>query len=225
VSHDIKVIFAIPGIVIATIFVTMPYIARELIPLMEAVGTQEEEAAMTLGASGWQIFRRVTLPNIRWGLLYGLVLCSARALGEFGAVSVVSGHVRGETNTVPLQVEILCDDRNIVRRGDDGWRVFGTWSHGDVPEVSGKDAPLRAICFIEKADENTLTPLTDRKEILRRLLACVIRPFVTADWWNKTLDLMERMSGETPCHVMRLDRSGEIVGKLRMCLSTPNLQP
>jgi len=114
VSHDIKVIFAIPGIVVATIFVTMPYIARELIPLMEAVGTQEEEAAMTLGASGWQIFRRVTLPNIRWGLLYGLVLCSARALGEFGAVSVVSGHVRGETNTVPLQVEILYNEYNFA---------------------------------------------------------------------------------------------------------------
>ena len=110
VSHDVKVIFAIPGIVIATVFVTMPYIARELIPLMEAVGTREEEAALTLGAGGWQIFSRVTLPNIRWGLLYGLVLCSARALGEFGAVSVVSGHVRGETNTVPLQVEILYNE-------------------------------------------------------------------------------------------------------------------
>jgi MoaA/NifB/PqqE/SkfB family radical SAM enzyme len=124
-----------------------------------------------------------------------------------------------------LQVEILCDDRNIVRRGDDGWRVFGTWSHGDVPVVSANDAPLRALCFIEKANENTLTPLTDRKEILRRLLSCVIRPFVTADWWNKTLDLMERMSGEIPCHVMRLDKSGEIVGKLRMCLSTSSPLP
>ena len=110
VAHGIKVIFAIPGIVLATVFVTLPYIARELIPLMEASGTEEEEAALTLGASGWQIFRRVTLPNIRWGLLYGVVLCSARALGEFGAVSVVSGHVRGETNTVPLQVEILYNE-------------------------------------------------------------------------------------------------------------------
>ena len=118
-----------------------------------------------------------------------------------------------------MQVEILCDDRNVVRRGDDGWRVFGTWSHGDVPVVSGKDAPLRAICFIEKANENTLTPLTDRKEILRRLLSCVIRPFVTADWWNKTLDLMERMSGETPCYVMRFDKSGEIVDKIKECMS------
>jgi sulfate/thiosulfate transport system permease protein len=114
VSHGIKVIFAVPGIIVATVFVTMPYIARELIPLMEAVGTHEEEAAMTLGANGWQIFRRVTLPNIRWGLLYGVVLCSARALGEFGAVSVVSGHVRGETNTIPLQVEILYNEYNFA---------------------------------------------------------------------------------------------------------------
>jgi sulfate transport system permease protein len=109
-AHDIKVIFALPGIVIATLFVTLPYVARELIPLMESGGSQEEEAALTLGARGWQIFRRVTLPNISWGLLYGIVLASARALGEFGAVSVVSGHVRGETTTVPLQVEILYNE-------------------------------------------------------------------------------------------------------------------
>jgi sulfate/thiosulfate transport system permease protein len=109
-AHGIKVIFALPGIIIATLFVTLPYVARELIPLMEAGGSQEEEAALTLGARGWQIFRRVTLPNISWGLLYGVVLASARALGEFGAVSVVSGHVRGETTTVPLQVEILYNE-------------------------------------------------------------------------------------------------------------------
>jgi sulfate transport system permease protein len=109
-AHDIKVIFALPGIIVATLFVTLPYVARELIPLMEAGGSQEEEAALTLGAGGWQIFRRVTLPNISWGLLYGVVLASARALGEFGAVSVVSGHVRGETTTVPLQVEILYNE-------------------------------------------------------------------------------------------------------------------
>ncbi len=109
-AHGVKVIFALPGIVIATLFVTLPYVARELIPLMEAGGAQEEEAALTLGAGGWQIFRRVTLPNISWGLLYGVVLASARALGEFGAVSVVSGHVRGETTTVPLQVEILYNE-------------------------------------------------------------------------------------------------------------------
>jgi sulfate transport system permease protein len=109
-AHDIKVIFALPGIIVATLFVTLPYVARELIPLLEAGGSQEEEAALTLGARGWQIFRRVTLPNISWGLLYGVVLASARALGEFGAVSVVSGHVRGETTTVPLQVEILYNE-------------------------------------------------------------------------------------------------------------------
>lgn len=106
-AHDIKIIFAVPGIVLATLFVTFPFVARELIPLMEAQGTQEEEAATTLGAKGWTIFRRITLPNIKWGLLYGIILCNARAMGEFGAVSVVSGHVRGETNTIPLQVQIL----------------------------------------------------------------------------------------------------------------------
>jgi sulfate transport system permease protein len=113
-AHGLKVIFAVPGIVLATLFVTLPYVARELIPLMEAAGSQEEEAALTLGARGWQIFRRVTLPNIRWGLLFGVVLCSARALGEFGAVSVVSGHVRGETTTVPLHVEILYNEYNFA---------------------------------------------------------------------------------------------------------------
>jgi len=106
-SHDIKIIFALPGIVLATIFVTFPFVARELIPLMQAQGVQEEEAAATLGAKGWQIFWRVTLPNIKWGLLYGVILCNARAMGEFGAVSVVSGHIRGQTNTLPLHVEIL----------------------------------------------------------------------------------------------------------------------
>ncbi|MCX6841660.1 MAG: radical SAM protein [candidate division WOR-3 bacterium] len=104
-------------------------------------------------------------------------------------------------------VEILCDDRNIVRRMDDGWRVYGTWSHGDVPLVSANDAPLRAICFIEKANENTLTPLTDRKKITRRLLACVIKPFVTADWWTKTLDLIAQMVGEVPCYVREIESS------------------
>ncbi|MDO8738185.1 hypothetical protein [Candidatus Deferrimicrobium sp.] len=115
----------------------------------------------------------------------------------------------------PLQVEILCDDRNIVRRVDDGWQVYGTWSHGDVPVVSANDAPLRAICFIEKANENILMPLTDRKEVTRRLLACVIKPFVTADWWDKTLDLIEKLANEAPCYVMRFDKSGEIAGELR----------
>ncbi|CQR51914.1 sulfate ABC transporter permease subunit CysW [Paenibacillus riograndensis] len=109
-AHDIKIVFALPGIMLATLFVTFPFVARELIPLMEDQGTQEEEAAITLGAHGWQIFWRVTLPNIKWGLLYGIILCNARAMGEFGAVSVVSGHIRGETNTLPLHVEILYNE-------------------------------------------------------------------------------------------------------------------
>lgn len=111
-AHDIKIIFAVPGIVLATIFVTFPFVARELIPLMEALGKEEEEAAISLGASGWQTFWRVTLPNIKWGLLYGVILCNARAMGEFGAVSVVSGHIRGLTNTMPLHVEILYNEYN-----------------------------------------------------------------------------------------------------------------
>ena len=109
-THDIQIIFAIPGIVLATVFVTVPFVARELIPLMQAQGTDQEEAALVLGASGWQTFWRITLPNIQWGLLYGVVLCTARAMGEFGAVSVVSGHIRGLTNTLPLHVEILYNE-------------------------------------------------------------------------------------------------------------------
>ena len=109
-EHDIRIIFALPGMVLATTFVTAPFIARELIPLMQEQGSEEEEAAIVLGASGWQTFFRVTLPNIKWGLLYGLILCNARAMGEFGAVSVVSGHIRGETNTLPLHVEILYNE-------------------------------------------------------------------------------------------------------------------
>ena len=113
-AHDIKLIFAIPGIVLATIFVTFPMVARELIPLMQEQGNQEEEAAIALGASGWQTFRLVTLPNIKWGVLYGVILTNARAMGEFGAVSVVSGHIRGRTTTLPLQVEILYNEYNFV---------------------------------------------------------------------------------------------------------------
>jgi len=111
-AHDIKILFAVPGIVLATIFVTFPFIARELIPLMQAQGNDEEEAAMVLGATGLQIFFQVTLPNIKWGLIYGVILCNARAMGEFGAVSVVSGHIRGVTNTIPLHVEILYNEYN-----------------------------------------------------------------------------------------------------------------
>jgi sulfate transport system permease protein len=113
-EHDLKIIFAVPGIVLATIFVTFPFVARELIPLMEAQGREEEEAAIVLGATGWQAFWRVTLPNVKWGLLYGVILCNARAMGEFGAVSVVSGHIRGMTNTLPLHVEILYNEYNFA---------------------------------------------------------------------------------------------------------------
>ncbi len=111
-EHNIKIIFAVPGIVLATTFVTFPFVARELIPLLQAQGTEEEEAAVVLGANGWQTFWKVTLPNMKWGLLYGLILTNARAMGEFGAVSVVSGHIRGETNTIPLHVEILYNEYN-----------------------------------------------------------------------------------------------------------------
>ena len=113
-EHHLRVVFAVPGIVLATVFITFPFVARELIPLMQAQGTEEEEAALSLGASGWQTFFRVTLPNIKWGLLYGVILCNARAMGEFGAVSVISGHIRGLTNTMPLHVEILYNEYNFV---------------------------------------------------------------------------------------------------------------
>jgi sulfate transport system permease protein len=113
-AHDIKIVFAVPGIVLATLFVTFPFIARELIPLMQAQGNEEEQAAIVLGATGWQTFWHVTLPNIKWGLVYGVILCNARAMGEFGAVSVVSGHIRGQTNTMPLHVEILYNEYQSV---------------------------------------------------------------------------------------------------------------
>jgi sulfate/thiosulfate transport system permease protein len=109
-AHDVKIVFAVPGLVLATVFVTFPFVARELIPVMEAAGTEEEEAARVLGAGGWQTFFRVTLPSVKWGVLYGVILCNARAMGEFGAVSVVSGHIRGKTNTLPLHVEILYNE-------------------------------------------------------------------------------------------------------------------
>lgn len=113
-EHDIKIIFAVPGIVLATMFVTFPFVARELIPIMQEQGTENEQAALSLGASGWQTFWRVTVPNVKWALLYGIILCNARAMGEFGAVSVVSGHIRGKTNTLPLHVEILYNEYNFV---------------------------------------------------------------------------------------------------------------
>ena len=113
-EHDIKIVFALPGMIIVTLFITFPFVARELIPLMQTQGKDEEEAAVSLGASGWQMFFRVTLPNIKWGLLYGVILANARAMGEFGAVSVVSGHIRGETNTLPLYVEIIYNEYNAI---------------------------------------------------------------------------------------------------------------
>jgi sulfate transport system permease protein len=113
-DHDIKIIFAVPGIVLATLFITFPFVARELIPLMQEMGSEEEEAALSLGASGWQMFFQITLPNIKWALLYGVLLCNARAMGEFGAVSVVSGHIRGLTNTLPLHVEVSYNEYDFV---------------------------------------------------------------------------------------------------------------
>lgn len=119
-----------------------------------------------------------------------------------------------------FEVEILCDDRNIVRRYNNDWLVYGTWSHGDVPLVSSSSAPLKAICFIEQSHENIITSLTDRKEIIRRLLPCVIRPFVTADWWEKTLELIELMVQQVPCYVMRFDKSGSIVKEILQLIAT-----
>ena len=113
-AHDIRILFALPGIVMVTMFVTAPFVVREVLPLMQAQGSEQEQAALTLGASGWQVFRLVSLPNIRWALVYGAVLCTARAVGEFGGVSVVSGSIRGQTNTLPLQIELLFNDLNMV---------------------------------------------------------------------------------------------------------------
>lgn len=148
-AHDIEIIFALPGIVLATVFVTFPFVARELIPLMQAQGRDEEEAALSLGASGWQTFCKVTLPNIRWGLLYGVLLCNARAMGEFGAVSVVSGHIRGETNTMPLHIELLYNDYNLsaafavasllagLALVTLGLKTLLEWRHGDALAARG----------------------------------------------------------------------------------------
>jgi len=148
-AHDIHIIFATPGIVLATIFVTFPFVARELVPLMISQGRSEEEAALSLGANGWQTFTRVTLPNIRWGLLYGVLLTNARAMGEFGAVSVVSGHIRGETNTMPLHVEVLYNEYNFVAAFAVaallallalvtlGLKTYLEWRHHDALAASG----------------------------------------------------------------------------------------
>jgi len=148
-DRDIKIIFAVPGIVLATVFVTFPFVARELIPLMQAQGRTEEEAARVLGASGWLTFWRVTIPNIKWGLLYGIILCNARAMGEFGAVSVVSGHIQGQTNTIPLHVQILYESNNFTGAFAVAslltflalvTLVLKTW-------VESKNTPLRGTAF------------------------------------------------------------------------------
>jgi len=148
-AHDIRIAFAVPGIVLATLIVTLPFVARELIPLMQSQGREEEEAALTLGAPGWRIFLWVTLPNIRWGLLYGVLLTNARAMGEFGAVSVISGHIRGETNTMPLQVEVLYNEYNFAAAFAVASLLAGLalvtlvvkslleWRHGDQLAASG----------------------------------------------------------------------------------------
>ena len=147
-DHNLQVIFAVPGIVLATVFVTFPFVARELIPLMESQGTDEEHAALTLGANGWQTFWRVTLPNIKWGLFYGVILCNARAMGEFGAVSVVSGHVRGLTNTMPLHVEILYNEYNFVA-------AFAVASLLSLLAL----VTLALKCFVETRSHSELTPI------------------------------------------------------------------
>jgi hypothetical protein len=131
---------------------------------------------------------------------------TTRLLMEYGSVADHGG--------MPTKVEILCDDRNIVRKHEGGWLVYGSWSHGDIPDVSPAFAPLRAICFIEQASENNLIPLTDQRNIRRRLLACVIKPFVTSTWWQKTLDIIEQMASELPCYIMHFDKSGAIVQEL-----------
>jgi sulfate/thiosulfate transport system permease protein len=151
-AHDLKIVFAVPGIVLATVFVTFPFVARELIPMLEATGTEEEEAAVLLGASGWQTFFRVTLPNVKWSLLYGVILCNARAMGEFGAVSVVSGHIRGYTNTVPLHVEILYNEYNfaaafavasllaVLALATLGAKKFVEWRSQHIPVLADRPA-------------------------------------------------------------------------------------
>ena len=162
-AHDIKIIFAVPGIVLATVFVTFPFIARELVPLMQAQGTEEEQAAIVLGATGWQTFWHVTLPNIKWGLLYGVILCNARAMGEFGAVSVVSGHIRGQTNTMPLHVEVLYNEYHfsaafsvasilvfvsLVSLGAKrliAWRLQEARRHGTEGVISEAEAPRGGV--------------------------------------------------------------------------------
>ena len=151
---------------------------------------------------------------------FGCYLHSAGAILDGRGMLFVGHSEAGKSTTTKMLMdagigaEILCDDRNIVRRFDDGWKVYGSWSHGDIPVVSAASAPLRAICFIEKSAENNLTPLTDRQEITRRLLACVIKPFVTVEWWEKTIDVVAQLAVEAEFYIMRFDKSGKIVDEL-----------
>jgi MoaA/NifB/PqqE/SkfB family radical SAM enzyme len=152
----------------------------------------------------------------------GMIFIGHSEAGKTTTTHLLTDASRPGNGSSNLQVEILCDDRNIVRRLEDGWWVYGTWSHGDSPLISANGAPMHAILFLEQGDENTLTPLIDRKEIVRRLLGCVVKSFVTADWWNKTLDTIERMSHEAPCYVMRFDRTGKIVEELVKLADRPS---
>ena len=160
-DHGIKIIFALPGIVLATMFVTFPFVARELIPLMTDQGREEEEAAASLGASGFQTFCRVTLPNIKWGLLYGVLLCNARAMGEFGAVSVVSGHIRGLTNTMPLHVEVLYNDYQLRRRVRGGLAAGAAGHRHPGAQI----LPRMAVCG---RNRRRPSPLTERRHVAGR---------------------------------------------------------
>ncbi len=180
----------------------------------EAAFTRSDATSLTLFPSDQILVAR---------LLAGCCGCYLHSAGAIidGAGMLFVGHSEaGKSTTTQMLMdsatgaEILCDDRNIVRRFDDGWRAYGSWSHGDIPVVSPASAPLRAICFIEKSAENSLTLLTDRREITRRLLACVIRPFVTAEWWEKTIDVVTQLAAEARFYVMRFDKSGKIVGEL-----------
>lgn len=144
----------------------------------------------------------------------GILFVGHSSAGKSTTMRMLMQGSSEEDKTSCIRTEILCDDRNIVRRWDSGWRAYGTWSHGEIPEVSAASAPLRAVCFLQQANENKLILLLERKEIIRRLLACVIKPFVTADWWHHTIDLIEHMASEVPCYVMRFDQSGEIVKEL-----------
>ena len=196
-AHGIQIIFAVPGIVLATLFVTVPFVARELIPLMEEQGAEEEEAALALGASGWQMFWRVTLPKIRWGLLYGVILLNARAIGEFGAVSVVSGHVRGQTNTAPLHVEVLYNEYAVHRglrrglgargararhhRGQEPRRVEDAVVSIAVSRVSKRFGPFVALDGIDLTVESgelvaLLGPSGSGKTTLLRVIAGLEAP-------------------------------------------------